>query len=100
MALPIYKSDDQTVTLLQTNWASQINPVISNPIVNGVLQKNISLTVGTNVINHKLSRNYQGYVITGMHNVFSQIYDTTSNTPSLTLNLHSSAATSVDIYCF
>lgn len=100
MTLPIYKSEDQSLTLLQTGWSSQINPVLGNPLVNGVLQKNIALSVGSNSINHKLGRNLQGYIITGMHTTFSQITDTTSNTPSLTLNLNSSAATSIDIYCF
>lgn len=100
MGLPYYKSDDQSFTLLQTAWASQINPVLANPLVNGIFQKNVVLTPGINVINHKLGRALQGYVITGMHNIFSQIFDTTSNTPNLTLNLNSSVATSIDLYCF
>ncbi len=100
MALPIYKSDDQTVTLLQTGWSAQINPAIDNALVKGVLQKSIDLKTGNNVINHKLGRALQGWIITGMHNSFSQIYDTVSNTPNLTLNLNSSASTTIDIYCF
>lgn len=100
MSLPLYKSDNQSFTLMQTGWASQLNPVIANPLVNGVLQKNIKLVVGTNSINHMLGRNLQGYLITGMHNVYTQIFDTVSNTPSLTLNLNSSVAVTIDIYCF
>ena len=100
MSLPVFKSDDQSVTLLQTAWKSNLDPVLSNPLLNGVLQKNITLASGTNVINHLLGRPIQGYLITGMHNAFSEIYDTQSNTPALTLNLHSSVATSIDLYCF
>lgn len=100
MSLPIFKSDDTSFTLMQNGWSSQINPVLGNAVVNGVLQKNVSLKVGVNAINHKLGRALQGWIITGIHDVFSQIYDTASNTPNLTLNLHSSAATTIDIYCF
>ncbi len=100
MGLPYYKSDDQSFTLMQTAWASQINPLLGNPLLQGVLQKNITLKPGLNVINHKLGRAYQGYVIVDMHNFYSQIFSTTSTTPALTLNLNSSTNTSIDIYCF
>lgn len=100
MALPYYKSENQSFTLMQTAWASQINPLLGNPLLQGVLQKSVKLTAGTNSINHKLGRAIQGYVITGMHNVYSQIYDTTSNTPNLTLNLTSSVDCTIDLYCF
>jgi hypothetical protein len=100
MSLPFYKSDDQSFTLLQTGWSSQINPVIDNAVVKGVLQKNVKLVAGVNAINHKLGRALQGYIVTGIHDIYSQIFDTTSNTPNLTLNLNSSVATTIDIYCF
>jgi hypothetical protein len=100
MSLALFKTPDQSMTLLQNSWKSSIDPILSNPLVNGVLQKNISLSVGVNSINHKLGRTLQGYVITGMHGVYSQIFDTTSLNPALTLSLNSSAATSIDIYCF
>lgn len=100
MSLPIFKSDDTSLTLMQNSWSSQINPVIENAVAKGVLQKNIVLKIGINSINHKLGRNLQGWIVTGMHDVFSQIFDTTSNTPSLTLNLTSSVATTIDLYCF
>jgi hypothetical protein len=100
MSLPIFKSQDQSLNLLQTQWGTQLNPVIGNPLVSGVLQKNIKLVPGVNAVNHMLSRNLQGYIITGMHGNFTQIYDTTSTQPSLILNLNSSVAATIDIYCF
>lgn len=100
MGLPYYKSDDQSLTLLQTAWATQINPVLANPLVSGVLQKNIKLIAGVNVINHMLSRSSQGYIITGMRGLYSQIFDTVSTNPSLTISLTSSVATVIDLYCF
>lgn len=100
MGLPYYKSDDQSFTLLQTAWSAQLNPVIANPIINGVLQKGIKLLTGNNSVNTKLGRNLQGYIITAMYDNFSQIYTITSLNPSLTLSLNSSADVTIDLYCF
>ena len=100
MSLALFKTDDQSMTLLQNSWKSSIDPVITNPLTLGILQKNIPLVVGVNSINHKLGRNIQGYVIAGMHGVYSQIFDSPSLNPSLTLTLNSSVATVIDLYCF
>jgi hypothetical protein len=100
MALPYYKSEDTSFNLLQTGWASQINPVLGNPTVNGVLQRGIKLVSGTNSIDHKLGRTLQGFIVTDMLDTYSQIFRTVSKTPALTLNLNSSVATTIDIYCF
>ncbi len=85
---------------LLTKWASIINPVITNPICNGIQLTDVTLSVGTNTINHKLGRKPNGYIITGMHKVYSQIYDSPSTMPTLNLILNSSAATSVDLYVY
>jgi hypothetical protein len=100
MSLPIFKSNDTSMTLMENAWATQLNPILNNPLTTGVLQKNVKLSQGVNAINTMLGRNLQGYIITGMHNTFAQIFDTTSSNPSLTLNLTSSVATTIDIYCF
>lgn len=100
MSLTIFNTDNKDMLLMETSWASQLNPVLSNPIIQGVLQKNITLSAGTNIINHKLGRTIQGYIITGMHGAYSQIYDTNSTTPALTILLNSSVTTTIDIYCF
>lgn len=86
--------------LAQTQWAQQINPLISNPLTQGNLLYNISLETGLNSINHKLSRKPQGYLIIGMHNAYAQIYDTVSQQPNLTLILNASAPVVVDLYVF
>jgi len=101
MALPIFKSDDKDVMLLQTNWASVINPVVNNPLTNGILLKEVSLATGANVINHRLGRKLQGWILVRIR-AASSIYDTqdTNQTPQLTLNLQSSASSVVDLYVF
>lgn len=64
MNLPIIKDDNTPFQLMQSKWSSQINPVLSNPIMNGSKLDNITLTTGVNVINHKLSKLMQGWFIT------------------------------------
>lgn len=85
-----------------TAWASQLNPVITNPITKGIVLKNVQLAVGQNVINHKLGRILQGWNSTRIRNVAAQIYDTqdSNQTPQLTLNLVSDAAVTVDLFVF
>jgi hypothetical protein len=102
MSLPIFNTSLKDLSMMQTNWASQLNPLLSNPIVNGLILKNIPLSSGSNVINHTLGRNLQGWVVTRMQNAFAELYDTQNiNTmPNLTLFLHSNAAVVVDLLVF
>lgn len=82
-------------------WASILEPLLAKPIVNGQLLININLVVGTNVINHKLQRKLQGYIIVG-NSAASTIYDTqaTNQMPELTLNLISNAVTTIALWVF
>lgn len=88
--------------MLQTKWATELNPILTNPVSNGLLLKGIILTTGANVINHKLGRKLQGWVVTRYIGGAASLYDTQDNNgmPQLTLNLTSSANVSVDIYVF
>jgi hypothetical protein len=87
---------------MQTTWATQINPVLQNPLVSGHLIRNLKLSMGANVINHGLGRNLQGWVVTRLRDAPASFYDTqdTNQMPALTLNLNASAAANVDIWCF
>lgn len=101
LKLPIFHSDDQDLQLVQTKWASVLNPLLASPMSTGVLLKSIRLVTGANAINHMLSRNLQGWLIVRQRAAAS-IYDTqdTNSTPGLTLNLVASAPVSVDLYVF
>jgi hypothetical protein len=100
MALPYIQSNNQDIMLLQTKWVPQINPVLASSQVQGLQLTNIPLSSGTNVINHKLGRAYQGYYVTGMHGNFVQLYDTPSPMPTLTLVLQSSGAGNIDLFVY
>lgn len=101
MALPIFKSDSTEMGLMQTNWATQLNPVISNPITQGIILKSVALTTGANVVNHRLGRPLQGWIIVRQRSS-GTAYDTqdSNSMPQLTLQLTSSANMIVDLYVF
>lgn len=87
--------------LLQTRWASQLNPILANLLVQGQLLPNIDLISGTNVVNHKLGRDLIGWIITRKNDA-ANIYDTQAinQMPDLTLNLVSDMAVSISIWVF
>lgn len=90
-----------TLPLMQTSWASQLNPLISNPLNSISILKNVSLINGTNSINHLLGEKLQGWFIVGINGAAS-VYDTqaTNLTPQLTLILISNAAVMANIAVF
>lgn len=102
MALPQFQSDDKDFQLMQNAWATQLNPVIANPLNNVNILKSVSLASGNNVVNHLLGRKLQGWFIVRMRSVAAAIYDTqdSNSSPSLTLQLNASAAVVVDIGVF
>ena len=81
-----------TLEQLQSKWPAIIDPILSSPITNGLLLNNIPLISGSNVINHKLGRKLQGWIIVGINDIAS-IYDTQASNqmPELTLSLTSNA---------
>lgn len=101
MSLPIFQSENQTLMLMQTRWATQLDKILSNPIIGGNLLTDIDLLIGTNIINHKLGKKLQGWVIVGQTGSAS-FYDSQSlnASPQLTLRLVSDAIVTVNLYVF
>lgn len=87
--------------MVQTRWASILDPLTTNPLLQGIVLKQVQLTTGANVINHRLGRKLQGWLIVRLRAPAS-INDTQDgNTmPQLTLLLNSSADAVVDIYVY
>lgn len=85
----------------QNTWATAIDPVLSNLLVQGQILTGISLINGTTVVNHKLGRKLVGWFIVGI-NAAATIYDNqaTNQTPQLTLSLTSNAAATANIWVF
>lgn len=97
MRLPIFQSDSQPLTLLQTQWASKIEPTLSLPQVQGVFVDAV-LPAGTLTINHKLGRKPQGWQIMDIDSA-SVIYRSQPFN-LLTLTLTSSASANVKIWVY
>ena len=83
---------------MQTGWAQQLNPVISNPITQSVLLTDVPIRSGVNVINHTLGRMMQGWIVTDI-NGGAQIYRT-KPLNSLTLTLTSDLAATISLLVF
>lgn len=96
--LTIFQTQDQAVSLMQTSWASEINPILKSPLVNGSFLKNIVLAIGANTINHLLGRMQQGWIITDQ-NAAAQVYRSSPfNDKNLVLT--SDAVVTVGIYVY
>lgn len=98
MSLPIYQDQNKNMMFLQTNWATQLNPVIQKEIVQGILLKNISLLTGANIINHKLSRQMQGWMVSDIDAAVSIYRSQPLNDKTLTLT--SSGAATISLWVF
>ncbi len=98
--LPQFQTDDKDFQLMQNKWGSILNALLRNPLVNGVQLTDLSLLMGDNVINTKLGKRYQGYIITGMRDAYAEIYEVPSVNESINITLNASAATTIDLYVF
>ena len=101
MALPQFNTKDRILAMLQSQWASSIDPVITNPLVQGQLLPNITVATGSNTIDHKLSRKLQGYMVV-MQSAPATFYDTqaTNPMPAQTLQLVSSGPAVISLWVF
>jgi|SRR5271165_6923533 len=98
MSLQIFQTDDKNLSLLQTAWAQQLNPVIQAPTAVPVLLKQIILTTGDNVINTRLGRLQQGWFIIDINAPVTIYRSAPFN--SLTLTLNSSGNATINLAVF
>jgi hypothetical protein len=98
MSLPYIQSDNNTLQLLQTQYRSQLNPVLANPLTNPLILKNVLLANGITVINHKLQRMMQGFIISDIDSPATIYRSAPLN--DLTLTLTSNATATVAIVVF
>lgn len=91
-----------TLSQTQNTWATQLDPLLNNPLSKAIVLKNISLTMGANIINHNLGRKLQGWYPVRIRSAAAAFYDTqdTNTMPHLTLNLTSSADVVIDLVVF
>lgn len=98
MALPILQTKDQDFALMQQRWASQLNPVLANLLVQGFLLKNISLINGVTTFNHYLDKQMTGWQVVDQDAPADFFRSQPLNSQTLTLT--SDAAVTVNIWVF
>lgn len=87
-----------TADLMQTRWKSLLDPILENPLNSVSILENIDLAVGNNVINHKLGRKQQGWVVLDVNGAATIYRNAPFNDKTLTLN--SSAIVTVKLGVF
>ena len=88
-------------TQAQTKWAATLNPIVSNPLVSGLILSNVVVASGANTINHLLGRALQGFLVI-LNSAAVTYYDSqsTNQRPDLTLILNASGASTISLYVF
>jgi len=114
MALPLQQTSLHDLSLLQTKWKAELDPLLAAPQAGGNLIASVKLVSGANVINHGLGQKLQGWYtvrrrqfkVTGTPTAYD-ITDTqdSNQMPQLTLQLYCTQGTTanpviVDIYVF
>jgi hypothetical protein len=94
--LPFFKTAMRELEMLQTQWASQLNPLLVKVLLKGV-QLDTTLTTGSNVINHRLGRKPVGWIIVDT-NAAVAVYRTSWDDLTITLNSSANASASIYIY--
>lgn len=98
MALPVFQTSIRELSMLQTQWKSQIEPVLSQPSNSASIVKNINLVAGNNIINHMLGRTPIGWVIIDS-NAVPQVYRSQPFN-DLTLTLNSAGTVTISLMVF
>lgn len=84
--------------LWQSQWASELNALLAKPLSQGSLIGPFTLSVGNNVLNTRLGRSLQGWVVARVLGAPTALYEVSSDTSTLTLN--SSAIATISLIVF
>jgi hypothetical protein len=99
MPLNIFQNPDQSSMLMQKQWASQLNPILGNPLLQGSAISQINLTANVPLtINHYLGRQMQGWFITDI--TTNAIVWRTKPMNSQTLTLEANSNTTISLWVF
>lgn len=98
MALPIQQTNILPLSLMQSTWSAALNPVLSNPTTNPGIITNQVLVTGMNVINHKLGKKMQGWVITDINAAITVYRSQPFNDLTLTLVASAPGVVSLEVF--
>ena len=98
MQLPIMKDDNQNFQLMQTKWASILNPLLKNGLVDGIQLIGIDLINGETTFNHLLGRKPQGWILTDINAGTSVYRSKPFNDKTLSLTAGANCTVSLWVY--
>lgn len=84
--------------IAQSQWASQINPVLNNPLNSVSVLKSVALVSGVNKISHKLGRVQQGWFLTDINAAITYYRSEPFNDLSLTLTCSGAAIANIGVF--
>ena len=98
-SIPLLQLGDFKLEQMQKNVVGAINNMNKVPFLNGNLLQKIALSGTETQINHKLNRDYQGFIITNL-NANAVVWISSTGNKSQTINLTASASCTIDIWVF
>lgn len=92
---------DLDLERVQSNIDRVVNPIVVNPVLDFNIVKSVSLSIGDNLVNHKLNRAPLGWFLVRKRGA-AELYDKqdSNSTPSINYIINSDAAVTVDFYFF
>lgn len=96
-----FYSKNEEMNKLMNNLDIALAPIINNSFLDFSLVKDISLAIGDNLVDHKLNRTPNGWVVVRKRGA-GNFYDKqdTNTTPTKNYIINSDTAVVVDIYFF
>lgn len=94
MQLPLIKDPD----LMQAKWKSILDPVLAKAFLSGQILSSIKVVSGNNVINHRLGRQMQGWILSDIDSNVQVFRSAPFN--DLTLTLTSSGSAVLNLLVF
>jgi len=94
------KPNDYELAKVVADFKSAIQPIFDNPITNGTLLENVSLSAGSvNLVNHGLNREPRIWlVVNGVTTSTLRVWMSTSSFPKKHLALNVNEACTLNIY--
>lgn len=94
MQLPLIKDLD----LMQAKWKSILDPVLAKAFLSGQILSSIKIVSGSNVINHRLGRQMQGWILSDIDSNVQVFRSAPFNDLTLTLTSNGSAVLNLLVF--
>lgn len=92
-------TNNAEINRIQLNIAEFVSPLTSNPMLDGRLIENVVLGTTETLIEHKLGRAYQGWIIVNK-NAAQDVYVSSTSLPKKHLALTAGGTVTVSIWVF